>query len=96
MFDTAYVLVDDNARPVLIIPEYLPEGATYLNIVEGGIDIGVNDNVLGRIRDMDDASLMILGLQDEVGMSTFEGKEGEDMPDTIQYVATVRDTRESA
>lgn len=94
MFNTAFVLVDEMARPILIIPENLPVGDTFLNIVDGGIDIGVGEKVLGQIRDMEDASLAMLGLQEEIGMATFLGKsEKEELPETIQYVARVTDTR---
>jgi len=93
MFDTAFVMVDELARPILIIPEALPEGKTFLNIVNGGIDIGVGTKILGQIRDMDDAELAMLGLHDAVGMATFKGQPNEEMPDTVQYVADVKDTR---
>ncbi len=93
MFDTAMVIIDELARPVLIIPEDLPQGKAFLNIVKGGIDIGVDKTVCGQIRDMDDASLALIGLQEAVGLSTFKGAENEEMPDTIQYVADVREMR---
>lgn len=93
MFETAFVIIDDLARPILIIPEELPKGKAFLNIVDGGIDIGVGKKTCGQIRNMDDASLAMLGLQDKVGMATFKGEEGEEMPDTIQYVADVHETR---
>ena len=93
IFETAFVLVDEQARPIIIIPEDLPDGDTFLNIVNGGIDIGVGESVLGSIRNIDDASLAMLGLQTEVGMATYKGADGEQMPDSIQYVAVVKDTR---
>jgi|GEM_PF-2317636 len=93
IFDTAFVLVDEQARPIIIIPAELPDGDTFLNIVNGGIDIGVGSNVYGSVRNIDDASLAMLGLQDQVGMATYKGAEGEEMPDEIQYVAKVNDTR---
>lgn len=93
MFDTALVLVDELARPILVIPEELPEGETFLNIVDGGIDIGVGRTVFGRIREMEEESLAMLGLHDAVGMATFKGQEAEEMPDKVQYVAKVTDTR---
>ena len=94
MFDTAFVLVDEMARPILIIPEDLPHGKTFLKIVEGGIDIGVDKAICGQIRNMDDATLALLGLQQSVGLATFTGQEdGQQMPDRIQYVADVTDTR---
>lgn len=94
MFDTALVMIDEMARPILIIPENLPKGETFLNIVEGGLDIGVDKKIYGQIRDMDDAALAMVGLHDEVGMATFKGESADDvMPDTIQYVAKVTDTR---
>jgi len=93
MFDTALVMVDENARPILIIPENLPEGHTFLNIVDGGIDIGVDKKVYGRIRDLEDYLLAMLGLQDKIGMATFKGEDPAAMPDAIQYVAEVTDTR---
>lgn len=93
MFDQALVIIDEMARPVLIIPEDLPKGKPFLKIVEGGIDIGVGETTLGQIREMDDASLALIGLQDAVGLATFKGKEGEVMPDKIQYVADVTETR---
>lgn len=93
MFDTAFVMIDEMARPILIIPEDLPEGKTFLKIVAGGIDIGVDKEVYGQIRTMEDASLAMIGLHDTVGMATFSGKEGADLPEKIQYVAKVTDTR---
>ncbi|NBX66271.1 MAG: hypothetical protein EBQ96_04670 [Proteobacteria bacterium] len=93
MFDSALVIIDEMARPVLIIPEELPKGKAFLKIVEGGIDIGVNETTLGQIRDMDTASLALIGLQEAVGMATFKGAEGEEMPGKIQYVADVTETR---
>ena len=93
MFDQALVIIDEMARPVLIIPEELPKGKPFLKIVDGGIDIGVDETTLGQIREMDDASLALIGLQDAVGMATFKGEAGEEMPDKIQYVADVTETR---
>lgn len=93
MFDTAFVMIDEQARPVLIIPDDLPKGEAFLHIVDGGIDIGVDTKTCGQIRGMDDEALALLGLQDAVGLSTFRGDEGETMPDTIQYVAKVREMR---
>lgn len=93
MFDTALVIIDKKARPILIIPEELPKGKPFLKIVNGGVDIGVDDKILGKVRNIDEASLALLGLQDAVGMSTFKGNEGEEMPDKIQYVADVTETR---
>ncbi len=94
MFDTVIVLIDDLAKPVLLIPEDLPQGDAFVDIVPQGIDILVGDKVFGRVRDIDDTSLALLGLQEEIGMSTYKGeKETDDLPDTIQYVAAVRDTR---
>lgn len=94
MFDTAFVVIDELARPILIIPEDLPEGETFLNIVAGGIDIGVDEKVYGQIRDMEDESLALLGLHEQVGMATFKGQSGADqLPEEIEYVATVTDTR---
>ncbi len=94
MFDTAFIVIDEQARPVLIIPEALPAGEAFLNIVENGINIGVGEKVYGEIRDMEDTSLALLGLQDTVGMATFEGNtENDPLPEEIQYVATVTDTR---
>lgn len=94
MFDTVIVLLDDLARPVLLIPEDLPEGDAYVDIVPKGIDIRVGEKIYGRIRDIDDTSLALFGLQDEIGMSTYkDGKETDSLPETIEYVAAVRDTR---
>ena len=93
MFDTALVIIDELARPILIIPEDLPKGKPFLKIVDGGIDIGVGKKTYGQIRDMDDASLAMLSLHDAVGMATFKGENKEEMPDTVQYVATVKETR---
>ncbi|MBU6235471.1 MAG: hypothetical protein KGQ41_06470 [Alphaproteobacteria bacterium] len=93
LFETALVILDEHARPILIIPDELPDGETFLNIVEGGIDIGVGKTLCGKIRKMDEATLTMLGLQDEVGMVTFKGHEGEEMPDTVQYVAKVYEKR---
>ncbi len=94
MFDTVIVLLDDQARPVLLIPEDLPAGDTYVDIVSQGIDIRVGEAIQGSIRDIDDTSLAMLGLQDKIGMATYKGtKETDTLPDTIQYVASVRDTR---
>ncbi|MCB1538933.1 MAG: hypothetical protein KDJ49_08210 [Alphaproteobacteria bacterium] len=94
MFDSALLVIDEQARPVLIIPQELPEGNTFVNIVEGGIDIGVGNKVYGAVREMHDTSLALLGLQDELGLATFRGETpDEQMPDEIQYVATVTDTR---
>jgi hypothetical protein len=93
MFDTALVLVDENARPVLLIPENLPEGKTFLNIVDGGIDIGVGEKIFGQVRRMDDTSLAMLGLHEQIGMATFTGEDPDALPETIEYVAQVTDTR---
>ncbi|HEY8964533.1 MAG TPA: hypothetical protein VIN59_08755 [Alphaproteobacteria bacterium] len=92
-FDTAFVVLDEEAKPIIIIPEDLPEGEAFLKIVNGGIDIGVGELVRGQIRGMDDAQLAMLGLQDSIGMATFKGQVGEEMPNEIAYVATVTDTR---
>lgn len=92
-FESAFVVIDEQARPIVIIPEDLPEGEAFLKIVNDGIDIGVGNDVHGKIRGMDDAQLAMLGLFDEVGMATFKGKDGEEMPDTIAYIASVTDTR---
>lgn len=94
MFDKALVLVDDEARPILIIPESLPEGKTFLNIVDGGFDIVVGKKTCGEIRGMEDTALVMLGLQEEIGMSTYTGEDPDaEMPETIEYVAQVTDTR---
>jgi hypothetical protein len=93
MFDTVFVVMDNLARPVLLLPEDLPQGNAFLNIVEGGIDIGVGEKVLGQIRDMDEESLMMLGLQAKIGMATLKGKKNQPLPEKIQYVADVHDTR---
>lgn len=93
MFDTALVVMDDQARPVLVIPEALPAGDAFVRIVAGGIDIGVAGAVCGEIREMDDATLAMLGMQDRVGMAVFKGEDGETMPEKIQYVARVDETR---
>jgi len=91
MFDTAYILIDSNGHPILLLPERLPQGDTFLNIVAGGVDIGVNGKVLGRIREMEDSTLAMLGLHEEIGMATAENDDA--LPDHIEYMATVNDTR---
>ena len=93
VFDTAFVVMDEQARPVIIIPEDLPEGDAFLKIVTGGIDIGVGENIHGAIRGMEDDALAVLGMHNSVGMATYKGQSGEHMPDKIAYVATVTDTR---
>lgn len=93
MFETAFVIMDGYARPILIIPEDLPEGNAVLSIVDGGFDIKVGKKLCGKIRKVDEASLTMLGMQDAVGMATFKAEDGEEMPDKIQYVAEVRETR---
>lgn len=94
MFDTALILIDDLARPVLIIPEDLPKGDAFLNIVAGGFDVGVGGKTFGKIRDMQDESLALLSLQEKIGMATYKGEKATDeLPETIQYVAQVTDTR---
>lgn len=94
MFDKALVVVGEDTRPILFIPENLPEGKTFLKIVDGGIDIGVDKKVYGQIRDMEDIALTMLGLQDEIGMSTYTGNDPDaGLPETIEYVAQVTDTR---
>lgn len=96
MFEAAFVLIDEMSRPIIIIPEDLPDGEPFLNIVEGGIDIGVDKKVYGQIRDMEDVSLAMLGLHDHIGMATFKGEVKETAPEKIQYVATVNDLRFAA
>lgn len=90
MFDTAYVLVSASGQPVLILPETLPQGDTFLDIVAGGIDIGVDGEVIGRIREMEDTTLAMIGLQEEIGMAT---AHNDQLPDAIEYVARVSDKR---
>lgn len=94
MFDKALVVIGEDARPILFIPENLPAGKTFLHIVDGGIDIGVGKKVYGQIRDIEDVALTMLGMQNEIGMATYQGKDpDEDLPEKIEYVAEVTDTR---
>jgi hypothetical protein len=93
MFDTAFVMIDAQAKPFLIVPEPLPEGAAFIRIIEGGIDIGVGTTVYGAIRTMEDSTLALLGMQDSIAMASFEGRDGEAMPHQAQYIARVHDTR---
>ncbi len=93
MFDTAFVMIDAQAKPFLIVPEHLPEGACFIRIIEGGIDIGVGTTVYGAIRAMEDSTLALLGMQESVAMATFEGLEGEPIPTQMQYIARVHDPR---
>jgi hypothetical protein len=93
MFDTAFVMIDAQAKPFLIVPETLPEGTAFIRIIEGGIDIGVDSTVYGAIRAMEDSTLALLGMQESVGLATFKGDAGEVMPSTMQYLAHVYETR---
>lgn len=92
-FDTAFVIIDEHARPIVIIPQDLPDGDAFITIVPGGIDIGVGNDTYGKIRDMDDTQLALFALHPKIGMATYKGDENEPMPDTIAYVANVTDTR---
>lgn len=92
MFDTAYVVIDDLARPVLILPETLPDGEAFLTILDGAIEIGVANTIHGKIDNLEDEVLNLLGLHNTVGMATFDMTH-KTMPDDIQYVANVTDKR---
>jgi len=93
MFDTAYVVLDSSARPILILPDALPAGDTFLHVYDSHIEIGVNGTVHGRIEEMEEDTILLLSFQNKIGMATFD-EDGKAMPDEIQYVADVTDKRQ--
>lgn len=94
LFDTALMMLDDESHPVLLIPTTMPDGDAFIRIVDSGIDIGVNGTVYGALRDMEDEELALLVLAQKVPLSTFDVDKDETLPDTIDHLATVTDTRQ--
>lgn len=93
IFDTALMLLDDDNHPVLLIPEKMPEGNAFVHIVDGGIDIGVNETIYGSLRDMEDEELTILALHPTIEVAQFDPDEDEFLPDTADHIAQTTDKR---
>lgn len=93
IFDTALMMLDDDARPVLLIPDTMPEGDAFLHIVSDGIDIGVNDKIYGSLREMEDEELTLLSLHPTVDIATFDPDKDETLPETADHTATITDKR---
>ena len=87
MMTTADIIIDEEGRPILVVPAKLSDGSTVLTVQDKSFQISVNGTTELELSDVKDEYLIALGGHKKVGISVQE--EGQPMPDTIHYVADV-------
>lgn len=91
MIKGAHIVQDNMNRPIVVLPDYLPEGKTILTLGRNNFDITVNSEVKATINDVSAELIVLLGIQNKVGITVHTEDMGTKLPEKILYVADIKE-----